>query len=108
MGRMKMSTSNPASDWRAIRVKSPAGVWYIARNHDDAVGMGKKKRVNEEGENISRAVFFREELNHSLPKLEKLTDQERQEWLREIIQIKQVFEAATVVKVTLKDINYSE
>jgi len=102
-----MSTLNLASDWRAIRVKSPAGVWYIARTHDDAVKMRKGNRLNEDGENRARAVFFREELNHSLPMLESLTAADRQSWLGEIIQIKEIMQAATVTKVTVKEINYS-
>ena len=104
---MAEKTSKIPSNWRAIRVKSPAGTWYIARSHDEAVKMVEKSRVDEDGNKVARAVFFREELRHSLPKLEKLSAEDRQDWLREIIQIKQTLKSATVTKVTLRNIKYS-
>lgn len=100
-------TSKILSDWRAIRVKSPAGTWYIARSHDEALKMSETSRVDEGGKKISRAVFFREELRHSMPNLEKLSSEERQDWLGEIIQIKQILKAATVTKVTVRNIKHS-
>ena len=104
---MMEETLKIPSNWRALRIKSPAGTWYIARNHEEALKMSEKSRVDEDGNKVARAVFFREELRHSIPKLEKFSEEERQDWLREIIQIKQVFKSATVTKITVKNIKYS-
>ena len=95
------------SEWKAIRIKSPAGVWYIARSHEDAKAMGSKPRKNKDGKEVRRAVFSREEIRGILPKLEKLTGDERQKWLGEIINIKEVFHCATVTRVNLKTQKYN-
>jgi len=89
------------SDWKAIRVKSPAGTWYIARTHKEANRLGERRRKEPNGKSKGRAVFFREELNHAVASLEKLTDSERQKWLGEIIDIKEAIEGAVVTRVSI-------
>lgn len=90
------------SDWKAIRVKSPAGIWYIARTYKEAIQLGGRRRKEPNGKSKGRAVFFREELNHAVASLKKLNDTERQEWLGEIIDIKEVIGGAVVTRVSVK------
>ncbi len=87
------------SNWRCVRINSPAGTWYIARSHRDALEMSTKKRKTNNGKEESRAIFSREEIRNILPQLEKMSPDKRQEWLGEIIKIKQAFQSATVTKI---------
>ena len=90
------------SDWRVLRIISPAGTWYISRTHDDAKKLSSGGRKNKDGDKEPRAVFFREELSSILKTVEKLSSEDRQAWLKEIITIKKAMGLATVTKLQTK------
>lgn len=75
-------TSKEETTWEAIRLRSEAGVWYIART--PAI----KKNLEKARGAKSRAVFSRGELHAVLPVLKEMKPRVRQEWLSDMIAIK--------------------
>ena len=75
-------TSKDEGTWEAIRLRSEAGVWYIART--PAI----KKNLEKARGAKSRAVFSRGELHAVLPALKEMKPRVRQEWLSDMITVK--------------------
>ena len=74
-------TSKDGETWGAIRLRSEAGVWYIARTPAIKKNLEKARGAN------SRAVFSRGELHAVLPALKEMKPRVQQEWLSDMITV---------------------
>lgn len=82
------------NEWGAIRLKSKAGVWYLAKT--PAI---KKSLEETPPGKTRRAVFTRGELNAALPSLKGMSQHDRDRWLAKMIEIKQNFENVRIENV---------
>ena len=74
------SEENPP--WSALRLSSPAGTWYIARSPS------VKRALEAKSGSAPRAVFSRGELHAALPAIRSMSEEERRQWLKQMIYIK--------------------
>lgn len=103
------TTSNTlkiASDWRVLRIRSWEEIWYITRDYEDFSIFSSKIIKDSSGRKKRRAVFFRNELNHLAPKIERLQVSQRKTWLREVILIKESLEGAVVSNIKISKLNH--
>ena len=74
-------------NWESITFKGPSGRWIFARNNK------VRKQLVEKGE---VAVFTRKELLSASPLIKTMSAKEKNEWLSQMISIKEVLPGAEI------------
>lgn len=79
--------------WACLQIASPAGVWFLVPERKLASKFRKKK------DGGTRAVFTKSEMHTANQVLSLLSPDECQEWLGDMIAVKEVFDGANIEKV---------
>lgn len=76
-------------NWEYIRFTGPSGTWTFART------MAIRDKLLDAGE---KRVFHKKELLGMSPKLRTLTQEQKNEWLKSMIELKELLPDALIIK----------
>lgn len=89
----KKALSLTDGGWKCLQIESPAGTWFLVSEK----GLFEKYSARKNGKR--RAVFTRAEMHRANPVLEHLSQDARQQWLGDMIKVKEAFEGAIIQDV---------